>query len=172
MKEAELIDVKDLKEAVLLLNKTELLDEPIVVKGKSVANIADNFVIAIDSLDEEVQVNLPDKVIEMYNFLIEDEVEEGGEEVVVEEKKECEGGEKKARKKKSSGAKGEKKKYLERLIRKGKYTINEIVEKYVARFGGEPITVRTLLYHGMNPKYNKFSSLVVKNGKGILSFVK
>jgi len=69
------------------------------------------------------------------------------------------------------GSGAERRALEEELIKKGKYTKTEIIEKTVAKFPEiSASTVRTELTDGKNPKYNKWPTLVKESEKGILSF--
>ena len=195
MKGISEIDVKELVKAVEDFNKLEIM-EPIKIpkklNRKSLEKLRDDFVEACESLTEEEEELLPDNVVDMYNFIVEDEVEEeeGIEEGKVgresadappvkrvevgtvacetySEKTEEEGKAKKSRAKR--GLK-EKISFLESLISEGRYTVDEVVERYVERFGGSPVTPKTYIYCGKSSKYNKFSKLItIENG--IVKFV-
>jgi len=59
------------------------------------------------------------------------------------------------------------------LIAEGKYTQKELFEKAIESKNFEKLaesTIRTLLTDSKNPKYNRFSKLVVKGEGGKLSF--
>jgi hypothetical protein len=72
------------------------------------------------------------------------------------------------------GKKGEKIRYMENLIEEGCYTRDQIVDMYVEKWGGSPLTPKTLLSDGKNPKqlgtrYNPFGRVIVQTGK-VLGF--
>lgn len=62
--------------------------------------------------------------------------------------------------------KNEKRDYMTALISTGEYSRGDICKLYVEKFGGRPSSPGTILSDGHNPKYNKFSKLLVTvNGK-------
>lgn len=77
MKAVTDVDEKKLREAIGALNGLSLLDEKIVVKGKTTEDLMESFVDAIDELEDDQSGTLPENVILMYNELIEDEAGEG-----------------------------------------------------------------------------------------------
>jgi len=61
--------------------------------------------------------------------------------------------------------------YLTPLIKEGKYTRKELIQKAEEEFPEySRSSTQTLLTDAKNPKYNKFDKLVVANSEGILSF--
>jgi len=66
---------------------------------------------------------------------------------------------------------GEKTLFLLSLIKEGKFTRKEIIEKTLEKFpSASKSSLSTLLADSKNPKYNKFDSLVKEGKDGILSF--
>lgn len=194
MKGISEIDVKELVKAVEDFNKLEIM-EPIKIpkklNRKSLEKLRDDFVEACESLTEEEEELLPDNVVDMYNFIVEDEVEEEGVEeervgrepvdvppvkgvevstVAHETYSEKAKKEDKAKKPRAKKGLKEKISFLESLISEGRYTVDEVVERYVERFGGSPVTPKTYIYCGKSSKYNKFSKLItIENG--VVKFV-
>lgn len=77
---------KTLREMCKLTNDSGLLEVKIKHVGKKGAEMYDNFTFAIEELiDKSIASNLPEKVIDFYNFLAEDEFEEEEETPDVEE---------------------------------------------------------------------------------------
>jgi hypothetical protein len=93
MKDVSEVKEKDLKAAITALNATEMLEEKIVMKGKTTEDLMEALLDGVEELDDEQQSTLPANVIAMYNNLIEDEV--GEEEVLAaeDEEEETEAGE-------------------------------------------------------------------------------
>jgi len=76
MKDATEVNEKDLKAAIVALNATGMLEEKIVVKGKTVEDLMETLLDGVEELDEAQQSTLPATVINVYNDLIADEVAE------------------------------------------------------------------------------------------------
>lgn len=56
------------------------------------------------------------------------------------------------------------------LIKKGKFTKKELIDKALEEEPGATSGIQTLLTDGKNPKYNKFEKLIVQDKTGIMSF--
>ena len=76
MKTVEDVKFVDLKKACKSANASGLLDSNIRHNGVKAVVVFDNFITAIEGLDDEVKVNLPDDVVDFYNNVVEDEVTE------------------------------------------------------------------------------------------------
>ena len=74
MKTLEEINLNDVKGAIKELNEAELLEEPIKFVGVKKEKIITTFLEAVENLDEDSQEQLPDHVVDMYNFIVSDEV--------------------------------------------------------------------------------------------------
>lgn len=62
--------------------------------------------------------------------------------------------------------------YLSTLLKAGKYTRKDLIEKAVTEVPElKKVSVQTLLTDSKNPKYNKFPKLVQEKEGGILGFV-
>ena len=85
MRDAKDVDEKALREAIGAINGTKVLKEKIEIKGKTVDDMMNDLCAAVESLEEADANKLPEKAINMYNNLIEDEVEEAPVEAVEEE---------------------------------------------------------------------------------------
>lgn len=59
---------------------------------------------------------------------------------------------------------------LGKWIAEGKYTKNQLIDKYVKKFAGQRSTIITLLSYSKSEKYNKFDKLVIEDEKGIFRF--
>lgn len=73
---ADKIDFAKLKEAVKELNASGLVEESIKTVGTGKEALATLFGDTIDAMNEETAAQLPEAVVDMYNALFSDEVEE------------------------------------------------------------------------------------------------
>jgi hypothetical protein len=176
MKDSKLIVVRELKEAIKELNEMECIIEEIEIEDVSVVDMADNFVAAIEFMDEDKHGELSERVVDMYNDLIADELEdeEETEEVIDEKEAETEivSGEisekkKEANKKKKKdvkfkkGKKKKKKDFLAELIETGKYSRKDLENMYAEKFGkNSRASCRVYLSRGFNPKYTNFGKVL------------
>ena len=76
MRDAKDVDEKALREAIGAINGTKFLEKKIEVKGRTVDDMMNDLCAAVESLEEADANKLPEKAINMYNNLIEDEVED------------------------------------------------------------------------------------------------
>ncbi len=67
--------------------------------------------------------------------------------------------------------KNEKVLFLEEKINSGRFTKQQLIEEFLKWYGASKSYVDTLLSDGKNPKYNKFSRLLVVNDDKTISFV-
>jgi hypothetical protein len=79
MKALEDVDVKGLKQACKELNGAGICKENIRFTGVTNAKVLENFTKAIENLDEDKHDDIPDFVIDFYNELISDEVEDAAD---------------------------------------------------------------------------------------------
>lgn len=70
------IDVKQLKEVCKSANDSGLLPSKIKIVGSKNVAVYDEFIATIENLSEDSQAQLPDDVIDFFNYLITDEDEE------------------------------------------------------------------------------------------------
>ena len=75
------VKFRDLKNACRSANLSGLLPKNIRHTGVKGAIVYDNFLAAIEALPDEVKVELPDDVIDFYNYVITDDEEETLEEL-------------------------------------------------------------------------------------------
>jgi hypothetical protein len=149
---------QELKDAAKALNDSGLIKKKIKLVAIKAVDMEKAFVDAVKSIPEEKEDEIPDVVVDAYNSIMKEQGETEQVPVKVEKKEAL------PEKKKSAEtqSKGEKLSFLESLIAKGKFTKKELVDKYVEKYGGSLSSPATLLADGKNPKYNRFSHLIVE----------
>jgi hypothetical protein len=181
------VNVAYLKQAVEEMNGSDLFPLKIQLGPELKEATLKIFMDSVEAVPVEKEGEIPAKVVEIYNFIFDDEYQipegifeeaEMEEEVVapasatgeapVKEKKVKEPKEKVVKEKKPS-ALAERRIFLHDMIVEGIHTRKQIAEACVAKFGGNITTILTILSDSKNSKYNKFEKLVVENNK-IYSF--
>lgn len=159
-------DKADLSKVAKELNTVLKLSEPIDLKS-SVTELTEEIVeVCSDIEDGEFEAKVfSDKAHNLFKVLgIEIKWAEFKEEKKAKEKS-------KPKKQSKSSSTQEMMVEVELLLKKGKYTRKEIIEKVSKKIPDLKLTsIGTVVSDAKNPKYNKFDKLVKQNEKGILSF--
>ncbi len=157
---------QELKDAVKALNDSGLVEKKIKVVAVKAIDLEKAFLGAVLGIPEEEEDKIPDMVVDIYNKIVkEKKVSTPDPPKDVPAKKAV----KKEEIKVETHAKGEKLSFLESLIAKGKFSKKELIDMYVEKYSGSPSSPSTLLADGKNPKYNRFSHMVIEKD-GVFSF--
>lgn len=161
---------QELKDAVKALNESGLIEKKIKVVAVKTVDLEKAFIDAVKAIPEEKEEEIPDVVVDAYNSIMKEKGET--EKVEVQDTNPVQRAKdkkkvdvkvfKKEEVKVEIQGKGEKLSFLESLVAKGKFTKKELVERYVEKYGGKESSPATLLADGKNPKYNRFSRLIVE----------
>jgi hypothetical protein len=151
---------QELKDAVKALNDSGLIEKKIKIVAVKAVDMEKAFVDAVKSIPEEKEDDIPDIVVDVYNSIM----KETGEvkQVSVQTALVAKAAPPEKKKSVETNRKGEKLSFLESLVAKGEFTKKELIDRYVEKYEGSPSTPATLLADGKNPKYNRFSHLIVE----------
>lgn len=176
---------KDLRAAIVALNEAKvgdkpLLEKPIKLVGVTKEDILKTFMDTMNAIPDNAEGKFPGpkSALDFYNSILESEekakndtdaLANGPAPKNTPPKQKAPSKEKEAKQKAPKNT--EKKDFIESLIAGGKNTKKEIVQLTVDKFPDTaPTSVVTMISDGKNPKYNKFSKLVVIGDDNIVKF--